>query len=80
VLELGEAFEAGVRREVLEETGVEVKVERLFGVYKNLPRGIVAMVFRCHPRTEAVPCPAPSLTQTKPRLCTKSFLRTVKRR
>lgn len=30
------------------------RVERLTGVYKNLPRGIVAMVFRCHPRSEAV--------------------------
>ncbi|MCU1529431.1 MAG: hydrolase [Frondihabitans sp.] len=54
VLELDETFEAGVRREVREETGVEVEVERLSGVYKNLPRGIVAMVFRCHPRSEAV--------------------------
>ena len=53
VLELNETFEAGVRREVLEETGVEV--ERLTGVYKNLPRGIVAMVFRCNPQSNAVP-------------------------
>lgn len=53
VLELGETFEAGVRREVYEETGVAVEVERLTGVYKNLPRGIVAMVFRCHPHGEA---------------------------
>lgn len=36
-----------------EETGVDVEVERLTGVYKNLPRGIVALVFRCHPRTAA---------------------------
>jgi len=49
VLELNETFEAGVRREVLEETGVEIEVERLSGVYKNLPRGIVALVFRCRP-------------------------------
>jgi len=55
VLELNETFEAGVRREVLEETGVEVEVERLTGVYKNLPRGIVAMVFRCNPQSNAVP-------------------------
>ena len=53
VLELDETFEAGVRREVHEETGVDVEVERLSGVYKNLPRGIVALVFRCHPRTAA---------------------------
>jgi 8-oxo-dGTP diphosphatase len=54
VLELDETFEAGVRREVREDTGVDVEVERLTGVYKDLPRGIVALVFRCHPRTATV--------------------------
>lgn len=49
VLELNESFEAGVQREVLEETGLEVKVERLTGVYKNLTHGIVALVYRCRP-------------------------------
>ncbi len=49
VLELEESFEAGVRREVLEETGLEVTVERLTGVYKNLTHGIVALVYRCRP-------------------------------
>jgi 8-oxo-dGTP diphosphatase len=49
VLELNETFEDGVRREILEETGVEVDVERLTGVYKNMMRGIVALVFRCRP-------------------------------
>ncbi|WP_368681867.1 NUDIX hydrolase [Mycobacterium intracellulare] len=49
VLELDESFEDGVRREVLEETGLEVAVERLTGVYKNLTHGIVALVYRCHP-------------------------------
>lgn len=49
VLELDETFESGVRREVLEETGLEVSVERLTGVYKNLARGIVALVYRCRP-------------------------------
>jgi ADP-ribose pyrophosphatase YjhB (NUDIX family) len=47
VLELDESFEDGVRREVLEETGLEVQVERLTGVYKNLAHGIVALVYRC---------------------------------
>jgi len=51
VLELEESFEDGVRREVAEETGIDVEVERLSGVYKNLSRGIVALVFRCRPRT-----------------------------
>lgn len=49
VLELDETFEEGVRREVLEETGVTVEVGELTGVYKNLPRGVVALVFRCRP-------------------------------
>lgn len=49
VLELDESFESGVQREVLEETGLEVAVERLTGVYKNLTHGIVALVYRCRP-------------------------------
>jgi 8-oxo-dGTP diphosphatase len=60
VLELDESFENGVRREVLEETGLKVTVERLTGVYKNLSHGIVALVYRCrqadgdtHPTAEA---------------------------
>lgn len=47
VLELGETFEAGVRREVLEETGIEVEVEALTGVYKNMSLGVVALVYKC---------------------------------
>ena len=55
ILELGETFEQGVQREVLEETGVQVSVDALTGVYKNMSRGIVALVYRCsikagHPR------------------------------
>jgi 8-oxo-dGTP diphosphatase len=49
VLELDESFEDGVRREVLEETGLTIAVERLTGVYKNLTHGIVALVYRCRP-------------------------------
>ena len=49
VLELDESFEDGVRREVLEETGLKVTVQRLTGVYKNLSHGIVALVYRCRP-------------------------------
>ncbi|WP_191293143.1 NUDIX hydrolase [Kitasatospora herbaricolor] len=49
VLELTETVEDGVRREVFEETGIKVAVERLTGVYKNVNRGVVALVFRCHP-------------------------------
>ena len=47
VLELDESIEDGLRREVREETGAEVDVGPLTGVYKNMNRGIVALVFRC---------------------------------
>jgi ADP-ribose pyrophosphatase YjhB (NUDIX family) len=52
VLELSESIDAGLRREVREETGVEVDVEALTGVYKNMKQGIVALVFRCNARTD----------------------------
>jgi hypothetical protein len=38
---------SGLRREVREETGLDVEPETLTGVYKNMKRGIVALVFRC---------------------------------
>jgi 8-oxo-dGTP diphosphatase len=47
VLELGEEIADGLRREVAEETGLEVEPSALTGVYKNMTRGIVALVFRC---------------------------------
>ncbi|WP_189947994.1 NUDIX hydrolase [Streptomyces alanosinicus] len=47
VLELDERPEEGAIREVLEETGIHVEVERLTGVYKNMKMGVVALVFRC---------------------------------
>ena len=46
VLELDESIQDGLRREVREETGVEVEPERLTGVYKNMNLGVVALVFR----------------------------------
>ncbi|MZE56171.1 NUDIX domain-containing protein [Streptomyces sp. SID5770] len=49
VLELDEHPEQGAAREVLEETGMRVQVERLTGVYKNMAKGVVALVFRCRP-------------------------------
>lgn len=47
VLELGETIRDGVRREVREETGLDVEPISLTGIYKNMPRGIIALVFRC---------------------------------
>ncbi len=55
VLELAETFEDGVRREVAEETGITVEIERVTGVYKNLTLGVVALVFRCRPIGAATP-------------------------
>ena len=49
MLEHGETIHEGLVREVVEETGVVVEPETLTGVYHNLPRGIVALVFRCRP-------------------------------
>ena len=47
ILELHETIQAGLVREVREETGLEVEPQVLSGVYKNMHRGIVALVFRC---------------------------------
>jgi 8-oxo-dGTP diphosphatase len=47
VLELDEAIEDGLRREVREETGLDIEPDTLTGVYKNMNRGIIALVFRC---------------------------------
>ena len=43
----GESIEDGLRREVREETGLDIEPDTLSGVYKNMNRGIVALVFRC---------------------------------
>jgi len=47
ILEHGETIEDGLRREVYEETGLRVKPGHLTGVYQNMRRNIVALVFRC---------------------------------
>lgn len=53
ILELNETFEEGVIREIREETGMTVTIDRLTGVYKNMTQGIVALVFRCIPGEES---------------------------
>ncbi|HZM84474.1 MAG TPA: NUDIX domain-containing protein [Candidatus Limnocylindrales bacterium] len=45
ILEPHESIHDGVRREVLEETGLHVEPMHLTGVYKNIPLGVVALVF-----------------------------------
>jgi ADP-ribose pyrophosphatase YjhB (NUDIX family) len=47
ILELDETIHDGLRREVREETGLDIEPDALTGVYKNMPRGIIALVFRC---------------------------------
>jgi 8-oxo-dGTP diphosphatase len=49
VLKIDEAIPDGLRREVQEETGLVVEPVALTGIYKNMRRGIVALVFRCRP-------------------------------
>jgi 8-oxo-dGTP diphosphatase len=45
VLEAEESILDGLKREVMEETGLAVEPVRLTGVYKNMARGIVALIF-----------------------------------
>jgi len=47
-MELGETVDEAVRREVREETGLEVEVERLVGVYSKPQKQEVVLTFRCH--------------------------------
>ena len=56
VLELDETIHAGLIREIAEETGLTVEPVALTGVYNNMPRGIIALVFRCV-ITDSTPAP-----------------------
>jgi 8-oxo-dGTP diphosphatase len=47
ILELGESIHDGLRREIHEETGLDTEPIALSGVYKNMPRAIINLVFRC---------------------------------
>jgi 8-oxo-dGTP diphosphatase len=47
ILELDESIHDGLRREVREETGLDIEPIALSGVYKNMTRAIVNLVFRC---------------------------------
>ncbi|UOY92362.1 NUDIX domain-containing protein [Ectobacillus sp. JY-23] len=45
-VEEGETLESAIRREVLEETGVQVRLHGITGIYQNLSSGVVCVVFR----------------------------------
>ncbi|MBM7619238.1 ADP-ribose pyrophosphatase YjhB (NUDIX family) [Bacillus tianshenii] len=45
-LENGETLAEGAIREVLEETGVSVSLTGITGIYQNMTKGIVSVVFR----------------------------------
>src|SRR6266568_7173050 len=47
-MEVGETVDEAVCREVREETGLEVEVERLVGVYSKPQKQEVVLTFRCH--------------------------------
>ena len=85
-VEIGESLEQGVAREVYEETGLEVRVERLIGVYSGpesypfmrYPDGYtvhyITHVFACdYPRARCgSPQRAPILTIFPPTTCRKT--------
>ncbi len=47
ILESCETIHDGLRREIREATGLDIEPVALTGVYKNMTRGIIALVFRC---------------------------------
>jgi len=61
ILEQHESIHDGVRREVLEETGIHIEPQHLTGVYKNIPLGVVALVFRAR-YVEGMPRPTSEST------------------
>lgn len=62
VLEVDEPILNGLRREITEETGLDVEVGQLTGVYKNMRRAIIALVFRCNQRGGSL-TPNPEVTE-----------------
>ena len=47
LIEPGETFEQALRREIREEAGVEVEIERFVGICKNVEKDIVNIDFVC---------------------------------
>ena len=63
-LEPGETIIAGLRREVHEETGITLEDPQLSGIYKNMRKGIVALVFRCQ-SFEGMPRTSDEVAETR---------------
>jgi 8-oxo-dGTP diphosphatase len=47
-MEAGETVDEALHREVLEETGLQVEIEQLVGVYSKPQKQEVVFTFRCH--------------------------------
>ena len=47
LIESGETFEEALRREIREEAGVEVEIQRFVGICKNVEKNIVNIDFIC---------------------------------
>lgn len=61
-VEYGESLITAVKREVIEETGVEVEIDGVTGVYHNISRDIVCIVFKGYQKS-GVPRPLPGETK-----------------
>src|ERR1700686_3253173 len=47
-MEVGETVDEALLREVIEETGLEVEIEQLVGVYSKPQKQEIVLAFRCH--------------------------------
>ena len=47
-MEIGETVEQALQREVLEETGLQIAVDQLVGVYSKPQKREIVLTFRCH--------------------------------
>ncbi len=64
-LESGETVEQGLLREVREEVGIPVEIERLVGVYSKPQKQEVVLTFLCHPVADAgVPGTSDEVSET----------------